>query len=851
MLLEESAEPTEFAYGLWAKSPPHGAEIQEAGYPLLPHLLDVAAVARTLLEAVPCPGAQPIDASWVSALVGLHDFGKASPGFQIKLGRSHIGSYRLERDQPDRHDASTAVLLTQQLKNDGLSQRSAASLSQAVAAHHGHALSSQELAGARWEVSPTWAHAHALLFRAVCDAVGTSDAPELPSDRSSCSAVLQWLMGLTTTADWVGSSDALCRWERLVDWNHDPQDWYQRSLQLAEEAVMRLGLRSPGLPAALNGLSAVQRVLGANRQPRPLQTAIADILDRLPEAPALLLIEGPMGEGKTEAALSCASGSRGIYLAMPTQATSNALFERLAKFLAAQPAQTSTYPIALAHGSGGTAPAEMRLREIGLGTADSSVHASEWFQGSKRCLLCAHGIGTVDQGLVGVLNTRHGFLRLFGLAGRTVIVDEVHAYDSYTGGLIERLIVWLQALGCRVVVMSATLPAARRRALLQAWAGCGSPEPSETPYPRVSWATTGFQQAVTFAASRRQHVIVEALAADTTRLCQQAHEWADHGARVLIVVNKVARAQAIYRQLDSPESTLFHARFPMEQRLKIESSVLRRFGPHGSARHGHVLVATQVAEQSLDIDFDVLISDPAPVDLVLQRLGRIHRHPRQRADGFEQPRLFIAGLAEEFPPEDLTKHVYSRWHVLRSVAWLRKHRELSLPDDIDRAVQEVYGDWEPVASAEFQAALERSRLEHEAEEAMMRSQAQQAAIRHPEEWRIGSSDGPLLNDGAAEAGALRFGTRLGEDSQLVVPLRPQDLEDLADRAAHLAGHQLRLSHPALIALARETPLPTGWCGLAVLSRLRPLLLGQQGQVENSPIAARLDPDLGLVIGAEP
>ena len=130
---------------LWAKSPPTDPAQQE-GYPLLPHLLDVAAVATCLLAAVPCPVALPMAEAWIVALVGLHDFGKASPGFQIKLGRSQIGGYRLKRDQPDRHDISTAGLLCDLLTANNVPQRQAAWLSHAVAAHHGRPFRSEGLA---------------------------------------------------------------------------------------------------------------------------------------------------------------------------------------------------------------------------------------------------------------------------------------------------------------------------------------------------------------------------------------------------------------------------------------------------------------------------------------------------------------------------------------------------------------------------------------------------------------------------------------------------------------------------------------------------------------------------------
>jgi len=836
---------------VWAKSPPPASGPEQAGYPLLPHLLDVAAVASVLLPAVHCPCTLPCDQGWIVALVGLHDLGKASPGFQRKLGRSHLGSYRLELDQPDRHDIGTAVLLRDGLRSRGLQPRNAAMLSHAVAAHHGHPFTPHEIQDWAWDPSLPWAQIHRDLIHGVITGASATGEPGIPADLVDRSAFLQWLMGLTTTADWIGSSEALCRLERLAYWQGDPRQWFMQSQALAQEAVRHVGLIPSPLPTPPDGQTAVQWALGGGRRPRPLQESVAAVLDSLPDQPALIVIEAPMGEGKTEAALSCTLGSRGLYTAMPTQATSNALFERVAGFLERNQVSGSCHHLSLAHGSGGPEAAALKLRDIGLGTADSTVRAGWWFRGSKRALLCPHGIGTVDQGLIGVLESRHGFLRLYGLSGRTVIFDEVHAYDSYTGGLIERLITWLQALRCRVVVMSATLPASRRDALLQAWARGGAPValPSGVAYPRLSWATPGVVQACSFAASRPQRVAVRPAPADISEIAGQVTAWAQQGARVLVVVNKVARAQSLYLRLhDHLTATLFHARFPMQQRLAIEARVLALFGPGGTARGGHVLVATQVAEQSLDIDFDVLISDPAPVDLVLQRQGRIHRHPRARPPGFEDPVVHVVELDHPLPREDLTRFIYDRWDVLRSTAWLRQHRELHLPEDIDGAVQAVYGEWHPDGPPELLEALALAGEKHEEDLHAMRSQAEQAGLALPDDWRIDTRSGPLLDDDAAESGALRFGTRLGQDSQSVIPLTHADVAELEIRAEDLRQRYLRISHPQLIQAARAAPLPSLWRALPGLGQHRPLMLDEEGRVLGTTQVARLDRDLGLVVG---
>jgi CRISPR-associated endonuclease/helicase Cas3 len=785
----------------------------------------------------------------------MHDLGKASPGFQRKLGQQTLGKIPLERDQPDRHDISTVQILQQLLKGKGVSHSDASDLAQAAGAHHGSPFKAAELQR-RWEITEPWHVAHRVVMAAILEGVGATGLPALPKDAVERSVLLQWLMGLTTIADWLGSSEALCRWERLSQQPINPKEWFGQSLELATKAVQTAELASCPLPQPANGETAVRIALGPDRSPRPLQQTIAEVIDNLPSGASLVVIEAPMGEGKTEAALSCALGTRGIYLAMPTQATSNALFRRLTEFLEVIPfPDGGSPPIALSHAYGGPDAVALRLREIGLGTGDSSVTAGWWFRGGKRTLLCPHGIGTVDQGLLGVLACRHSFLRLYGLAGRTVIFDEVHAYDNYTSGLIERLISWLKELGCRVVVMSATLPHQRLQGLVAAWSGGEDPQLAgsvpRTPgaaYPRLTWLGSEGVTSKSFAPSRQQRVLFQDHPSDVENIAAQATAWAAQGACVLVVVNKVARAQDLYRRLGSGIATLFHARFPMKQRLEIERRVLDAFGPGGVARSGHVLVATQVAEQSLDIDFDVLLSDPAPVDLLLQRQGRIHRHTRKRPEAFTIPQVFVADLHQILPKEELTSFIYDRWLVLRSTAWLRENPILRLPADIDRAVQAVYGEWQPQGPEELSTALQECKEEHETTWRNQRSQAMQAAIESPEDWRIGSHSGKPVDDTAAEDGRIRFGTRLGSDSESVIPVSPADLDQWEVRRHELSECHMRISDPRLIQVARAALLPKGWRDTPGLRAHRPLFLDDARWVVKAPVSARLDPDLGLVVG---
>ncbi len=825
---------------IWAKSPardhssypstPHGGK-EITGYPLLPHLLDVAAVASRLQKSIPCPVELPCSEDWISALVGLHDLGKATPGFQRKLGLNIPNS----AGAPDRHDASTVPLLMTQLKQIGVTQSIAHQLSMAVGAHHGSLISSTDFQRAGlWQFSSDWLIVHNELFDGLLAGIGVSDLPDLPDNPFTKSSFLQWMMGLTTVADWIGSSDSICRWERLEQWAGNSKSWFASSIKLADQSLTDVGITSESLTENYSGAKTVAIALNGMK-PRPLQDAIVEVIDSLGNEPGLVVIEAPMGEGKTEGGLAFVPSSRGLYMAMPTQATSNALFGRVSQFV--NRAVSGSKTIVLAHGAGGPNEVTNRLREIGLGTNDSAISAGWWFRGSKRSLLCPFGIGTVDQSLIGVLNTKHQFVRMFGLTGRTVVFDELHAYDSYTGGLIERLINWLQCMGCTVVIMSATLPNARRDTILQAWAG-EVPIPVAN-YPRVSWAVPGRIDSISFPACRKQILDVRSISAD--RVVDAAVDMAQQGARVLMVVNKVARAQAIYQAITDVPCSLFHARFPMDQRLVIEQCVLKQFGPSGNCRTGHVLVATQVAEQSLDIDMDVLITDIAPVDLILQRAGRIHRHDRKRPDKFRQPCVLVAGLDQPVPPNYLTSYIYDQWTVLRSVAWLKNHNSLELPEDIDLAVQQVYGKADVDGSDQLLEMIAKAWPAHIQEKKNMEMLAQQAALHSPKFWDMKNRT-VVISDDDADAGHVQFGTRLGQPSITVVPLLPDQLENLNSLVDFLAGHYLRISNHKLIAKVRNEKPPPGWNDHPGLRHHLPLFL----DVDGVGPGCRLDQELGLV-----
>ena len=714
------------AKALWAKSDREKGD--GSWHPLIAHLLDVAACAEVILEREPprtlelyaqdlqldCQQAK----AWTCALAGLHDLGKASPAFQQKwdVGKERVWAAGLTWPDPPPEDLSHSVIseavLPELLEVRGWKRRAAENVAAAVGAHHGFRATGDDLKNAstkREKGNADWDGVRRELFDAVLEVLEVGEAPKVYIYKG---AAFERLAGLTSFADWIGSS---LDFHPLDD---DLGRYYRQARVRAAQRLDSIGwFEREALMPEMQSLEAVFAYLGKPGQPfkaRPLQAALERMLDHV-SVPALFLIEAPMGEGKTEAAfyahlrLQAANGHRGMYVALPTQATGNLMFERTKEFLGLYGASRKL-DLQLLHGASELVEAYQKIlvRPNTPEGGEEGVEAQVWFSHRKRGLLSEYAVGTVDQALLGILPTKHQFVRLWGLGNRVVVLDEVHAYDTYTGSLIETLVRWLWALDSSVVLMSATLPKAKREALLKAFGAGEIPAAEDKPYPRITRVLKGDAKPVveTFEARKQPTLVLKALPLDLEDIANKALEQAKEGGCVACVVNTVQRAQDLYLKLagnsDGAEVCLFHARFPLEDRLRLERWVKVKFGKHSALGRRRprkaILVATQVVEQSLDLDFDVMFTELAPVDLVLQRAGRLHRHQRDPKErhAHTTPVLWVAGLeCEGVPDFGSAEQIYERYVLLRSWLALKNRAQIELPGDIDRLVQEVYSEPAP------------------------------------------------------------------------------------------------------------------------------------------------------------
>lgn len=876
---------------LWAKTARDGSA---RWHPLMLHLLDVAASADAILAREPestrhrmgeVLGLDWADARpWLLFVIACHDLGKACPGFQAKC-QPLVGLTGLRLPRAPNTDVNHGFVgqaaLAEFLYAAGWPAGLADLVGDAVGCHHGQrasegaknraALEIQVGQGERLRgVRDDWAKARRTMSDELIALLRVGPAP---TKASLSGPDFMLLAGLTSFADWIGSNEDWFTFGAPDDCD-DLGAWFERRRAVADQALSAIGW-GPRTPL-LRESESFENVFGYS--PRPLQRTIGDLLPDL-DGPAVLLVEAPMGEGKTEAAfyahleLQRRFGHRGMYVALPTRATGDAMFERTLAFLRKRNAGR-LLDLQLLHGAKTLNDAFQRLHLSSIydDIPGGEVRAGEWFTNKKRALLSEYGVGTLDQALVPILPVRHNFVRLWGLANRVVMLDEIHAYDGYTGTLLLHLIRWLQALGSSVVLLSATLSPAIRRRLANA-TGSQLPE-SEAPYPRVSVFRRGqsaTQRHVESDKDRRQTITLRALAPDLLPIGNALTELLSGSGMGLALVNTVQRAQDLYRLFpegapllcdgvvvgkrlsDETDILLFHARFPGEERQVREQEVMSRFGPKGGRRGRCILIATQVAEQSLDLDFDVMATDLAPIDLILQRAGRLWRHKRSGRP-LASAVLLVAGLAGDSPPQFGRPlwwgKVYREDLLLRTWALLRRRQTLSLPDDIDSMVTAVYEE-----AVEMDESLaERHAKAVEVAEGMAvghRGQANQAIIGLPDDgsWND-SARFVLYDDDAPVHRTLMAQTRLGQDSITVIPVWPEDQFETAaapstERAKLWFLRAFSASRPNVVATLRRLGAPSGWEKSSLLRGCFAMNLDEGGCWKADP-SVRVDRELGLV-----
>ncbi|MDP3851094.1 MAG: CRISPR-associated helicase Cas3' [Luteolibacter sp.] len=678
----------------WAKTDP------ATGKPALTvrdHCLIVGAVAEVVREILP-PACRNLPPLGSTTFVAAHDIGKITPGFLRKSPLSFFsqltGSQNCERNHALVSQAFLASL--PEMRNV-----SGIPLAWGLCAggHHGSYPTSKvhNNLGKRSgpvELDLAWPE---LLRRNLISELIHHFGP-LPNEEIGIGSRVHWMTGFVTFCDWIGSNTD---WFPLHPQQPLSDHFTPESARAgAKRAVELIGWHRRAVVQSLPFSRLFTVVEAPQFTPRPLQETLIALADQ----PGLYIVEAPMGMGKTEAALAAAyrrwneGEERGLYFALPTQLTSNRIHNRVSEFLDNVIDDHSIQT--LAHRNAWLS--EERVRSFSpahtsSGEADAK-EACRWFTSSRKPLLAPFGTGTIDQALMACIGAKHSALRLFALSGKVVVIDEVHSYDPYTSALVDQLIRWLLEVGCTVIVLSATLTAKRRREMI-AKAGAIEPFPPPSDYPLITKVIgkTATPHPVADPAIHKTVVHLKHLDATDPDFIGKIARCAEAGACVLVIRNTVASAQQTFCSIkaalcgDTIPVGLLHSRFPHFQRQNNEKHWMDLLGKNPARRpSGCVLVATQIVEQSVDIDADLLVTDLAPTDLLLQRLGRLHRHARPRPQGFETATCWILQPAVDWSadPKAIREEIGASAYIYPPIAlylaqeiW-RKRNSVILPAEI-------------------------------------------------------------------------------------------------------------------------------------------------------------------------
>lgn len=803
-----------------------------AWHPLIDHCADVAACCEALL-AVPVverrlarlAGRDALDEvtqARLSVLCALHDLGKFNHGFQRKAGRGrdvagHVieALALLDYREPLAQQFFAAIELgrfADWSEGDGTTLLR---LWTASIAHHGRP---QETGAARAEVrlwldGPRDAFAGArTLVEATTRWFPTAweSGPALPA----AAAFSHAFNGLVTLADWLGSdrADDAFPYTEEADYDLSGEGRMAFARARAARVMAAIGLDARRARVGLGSAPGFDRI--SDYTPKAAQT----LLHALPaeRGGSITVLEAETGSGKTEAALArfmtlfAAGEVDGLYFALPTRTSATQLHARVTKAVARAWSDTSTRPpVVLA------VPGYLRVDDTdGRRLPEHEVlwndrEGARWrFRGwaaehPKRFLAGAVVVGTIDQVLLSAMRVDHAHLRATSLLRHLLVVDEVHASDAYMTRLLETVLARHRAAGGHALLLSATLGAAARARLLQVGARRPSvpslAEAVATPYPLVSHRGADGIVSLPVAregAPRAVRTEIAAVMDDAEAIARRALAAARDGARVLVVRNTVAGCRAVQAAVeaaagvDSPlllrcagVAAPHHSRFAQVDRAALDAAVEAAFGRERDGIAGVVAVATQTVEQSLDLDADLLITDLCPMDVLLQRIGRLHRHQRpaeERPAGFRDARAVVLvpasrdlaatiALAGERRGWGKAGHglgsVYADLRVIEAT-WrsLTDDPVLVVPSQCRARVEAaVHPDALAAVTAGADAAAARHWAEHERVMVGETTAKDSAARLNLFEWSdpFGHSRGLF-----PEKGERRLATRLGDDDRL-------------------------------------------------------------------------------------
>lgn len=740
---------------LWAKKNRNASGMCE-WLPLSVHLNDTMAICRLIWEHWLSDGVkefminsiktngevsnfddrEKLARSLCAFLGAVHDIGKATPYFQLKksfrrdeeldgqilenlksAGFKELDKFYTATDLKESHQSMGQFMLAKRGVN--------MTVADIVGAHHGRPMSmtkSMDISNTNFlyqvndansEIYKTWMDIHDELFNRALEAAGYESVDEIPLISQPAQVLFSALLIM---ADWITSNE---KYFPLIDIAS-----FDISKTRVEDGYIkwrndRTEIWSPDF-VDVNKIyeERFKLVGGAKFVPRDAQRKITEVIEKTKE-PGIIIFEAPMGMGKTEAALVAVeqlakkTGRTGMFFGLPTQATSNGIFSRVSAWLENLTDDVSKErSIRLIHGKAALnkefsdLPKSRNIHEEDTNDKNT-VSVNDWFSGRKLSMLDDFTVGTIDQFLLVALKQKHLMLRHLGFANKVVVIDEVHAYDAYMGVYLYQAIKWMGAYGVPVVVLSATLPIEKRNELVKNYLdGAGyklskAPKPENfdenEAYPLLT--ITDGEKVIQFEDFEKEagtdFEVNKLSKAESEDIAGLIKSITNEGV-VGVIVNTVRKAQEYARicseVFGEQNVFLLHSSFIATDRYKKEEELLKTIGKNGDRPKFKIVIGTQVIEQSLDIDFDVLITELAPMDLILQRMGREHRHKNnKRPKHLEVPEVYVLN-STEYDFDKGSTYVYDEYLLFRTEYFLPQ--KINLPNDISHLVQLIYSEKE-------------------------------------------------------------------------------------------------------------------------------------------------------------
>ena len=840
---------------LWAKTSPFQS--------IYTHARISGTVAGVLLQQLLSAGTREqlaeelsLDADrlvgFVQFLVSLHDIGKIEYSFQVQDEKTRqiieLDGTMQEVYKPGiRHEKTGQDFLRAFWKECGEDRHSCALLSKIVGAHH-----QGKTGSGNYHNNPAWQAVRVSLEAKLMKRFLGDRTPRLPTvQKEKQGAAAAILLGIMILSDWIASGSSFTDAEAWIE-DADAED---RIRAEAEGFLSKSGLKPCPFfwPDRFCELWHNIPIDGM----RPMQIEIERQMRSMAKKPLAVLIEAPMGEGKTEAGIYAAVqmaeqwGKDGFYIALPTAATANQMVGRAQALLDMHELSSA---VRLLHSM-----AWLETRQVDpLNSQDERDEIASWLVPLKRGLLGQYAVGTVDQAMLAATNVKYGVLRLLGLSNKVLIIDEIHSYDAYMSEILVRLLEWCKALQIPVVMLSATLPPAMKEKLLAPYTA----QHLSGDYPLITMLgeDSNVEEHRISETSHRLMISTKLspILNEPEKIAEAAIGEVINGGCLCVLMNTVKEAQAVYAAIKerySGDLLLFHAQFPAGQRAEIEHECILRYGKDKSKRPKQsILVATQVVEQSLDVDFDGMLTAIAPIDLLLQRMGRVFRH-----ESTERPPSHTEASITVLTPEKdgsygASSYVYPECLLNSARRVLADRTGIRIPEDLAAVVQKGY---DPSNAPEEEAKDWMKKFLRDEVEA---GASRQYLLNTPDKL-FSALDGFGLYEDDGESFSLSAKTRLGEPTVRIALLSPEDMNCLqpflnvknGQTAAAVWDRGIAervMKQSVSVRISRLGKLSNFWDikGAMLLSGIRIVPTDEYGEARlDNGMILRFDPELGLII----